>query len=389
MGVVKQDLDMIGAVDPSDVGEFDRVRGMKRYELANHLGNVLTVISDRKMATVDNGVNVYYHAEIISYSDYYPFGAPMSQGDTDRTWSVEEYRFGFNTQEKVDEVSGAGNHNTAYFGDLDTRLGRRWNLDPKPNEAISYYAVFANNPVWFFDMKLDTPTVKEAALMSKKVYGGLSKKEQAELDQSGWKVSSAEKGLNYDSKSGMHSELYERTIDGKTEYSLVFEGSTSLNDWTHNLLQFWGFSDQTSRAIKLAQDLTSPKSKIHGQELTFVGHSLGGGLANAAALKTNRPSITFNPAWLSSNTIAFHGLNIFNQHKLKNYVILGEILNTTQMTLGLNPLVPKVWNVGKTYYLNSLEAYVPYYGPYTCHGIDQCIEEVNDVPEYNQIKNGK
>jgi hypothetical protein len=106
LGVRKVDEDMIGSVDPSDVGEFDRVRGMKRYELSNHLGNVLTVISDRKIATVDNGVNVYYHAEIISYSDYYPFGAPMSQGTTDRTWSVEEYRFGFYRLHRTGRVGG-------------------------------------------------------------------------------------------------------------------------------------------------------------------------------------------------------------------------------------------------------------------------------------------
>ncbi len=153
MGVVKQDLDMIGAVDPSDVGEFDRVRGMKRYELANHLGNVLTVISDRKIATVDNGVNVYYHAEIISYSDYYPFGAPMSQGTTDRTWSVEEYRFGFNGKENDNEIKGAGN--SLDFGERmqDSRTGRWLSLDPlqKKYPGISPYAYCANNPIMYID----------------------------------------------------------------------------------------------------------------------------------------------------------------------------------------------------------------------------------------------
>jgi RHS repeat-associated protein len=128
LGVRKVDEEMIGAVDPSDVGEFDRVRGMKRYELSNHLGNVLTVISDRKIATVDNGVNIYYHAEIISYSDYYPFGAPMSQSTTDRTWSVEEYRFGFQNQEEDNELwEGAV---TYKYRIEDPRLGRFFSVDP-------------------------------------------------------------------------------------------------------------------------------------------------------------------------------------------------------------------------------------------------------------------
>jgi hypothetical protein len=44
----------------------------------------------------------------------------------------DRYRFGFNGQEKVNEIAGVGNHNTAEFWEYDTRLGRRWNLDPKP-----------------------------------------------------------------------------------------------------------------------------------------------------------------------------------------------------------------------------------------------------------------
>lgn len=71
----------------------------------------------------------------------------------------EGYRFGFNGQEKVDEIKGFGNHNTAEFGELDTRIGRRWNLDPKPNQSYSQYSVFFNSPIEQCDLKLDTPSV--------------------------------------------------------------------------------------------------------------------------------------------------------------------------------------------------------------------------------------
>lgn len=66
-----------------------------------------------------------------------------------RTYTTQtgSYRYGFNTQEKVDEVSGDGNHNTAEFWEYDTRLGRRWNLDPKSQVNISDYAVMGCNPV--------------------------------------------------------------------------------------------------------------------------------------------------------------------------------------------------------------------------------------------------
>ena len=64
-----------------------------------------------------------------------------------RQFSAGGYRFGFNGQEKVDEISGVGNHNTALFWEYDTRLGRRWNLDPKPFPWESQFSVMGDNPI--------------------------------------------------------------------------------------------------------------------------------------------------------------------------------------------------------------------------------------------------
>lgn len=49
--------------------------GSRDYELTNHLGNVLAVITDKKIG-VSSGGNVvdYYKAEVLSQQDYYPFG---------------------------------------------------------------------------------------------------------------------------------------------------------------------------------------------------------------------------------------------------------------------------------------------------------------------------
>jgi hypothetical protein len=62
------------------------------------------------------------------------------------------YRFSFNGQERDDEVAGVGNIMTAEFWEYDARLGRRWNVDPKPFSFISVYACFTNNPVLFTDI---------------------------------------------------------------------------------------------------------------------------------------------------------------------------------------------------------------------------------------------
>jgi hypothetical protein len=89
---------------------------------------------------------------IRNSTDYSPFGVELDG----RTVSLDGYRFGFNTQEKTDEISGSGNHTTALYWEYDSRLGRRWNLDPKPNPSISSFSTFSNNSVRNSDFEGDT-----------------------------------------------------------------------------------------------------------------------------------------------------------------------------------------------------------------------------------------
>ncbi len=78
------------------------------------------------------------------FLDYCPFGAPM----VGRSYSSSSYRYGFNGQEKDDEVTGnSGATYTAMFWEYDARLGRRWNTDPVVQEWVSPYATLDNNPI--------------------------------------------------------------------------------------------------------------------------------------------------------------------------------------------------------------------------------------------------
>jgi len=62
---------------------------------------------------------------------------------------LQQNLFVYNTQEKVEEL-GEG-HTTAEFWEYDSRLGRRWNIDPITYEWQSSYACFNNNPIYFND----------------------------------------------------------------------------------------------------------------------------------------------------------------------------------------------------------------------------------------------
>jgi hypothetical protein len=63
-----------------------------------------------------------------------------------------DYRFGFNGQEKDNEVYGEGKSYSAEFWQYDARLGRRWNVDPVIKPWESPYATFGGNPIWFRDV---------------------------------------------------------------------------------------------------------------------------------------------------------------------------------------------------------------------------------------------
>jgi RHS repeat-associated protein len=61
------------------------------------------------------------------------------------------YRFGFNGQENDNEIKGKGNSYTAEFWQYDSRLGRRWNVDPVDKPWMSSYHAFSNNPILNID----------------------------------------------------------------------------------------------------------------------------------------------------------------------------------------------------------------------------------------------
>jgi len=66
-----------------------------------------------------------------------------------RSFNNEKYRFGFNGQEKDNDI-GEGMF-SAEFWEYDSRIARRWNPDPIVKKYESFYACFSNNPILFVD----------------------------------------------------------------------------------------------------------------------------------------------------------------------------------------------------------------------------------------------
>lgn len=103
----------------------ERILGLSYFEQKNHLNNVLITISDRKESSLSSG-QANYLANVISYSDYYPFGMQMNG----RQSTNSNYRYGFQGQEIDGEIKGEGNSVNFKYRMHDSRLGRFFAVDP-------------------------------------------------------------------------------------------------------------------------------------------------------------------------------------------------------------------------------------------------------------------
>ncbi len=135
-------------------GLVHQMRGYKSYEMTNHLGNVPVVVSDRKLPQGTTTVNSF-EPDIITYSDYYPFGWIMPG----REGLFDHYRYGFNGMEKDYEIKGNGNHYTTFWRQYDPRIGRWMSIDPEMAKypGWSPYVFSFNNPINFTDPDGDDP----------------------------------------------------------------------------------------------------------------------------------------------------------------------------------------------------------------------------------------
>ena len=118
--------------------------GKKNYELSNHLGNVLAVVTDNINMTAAEGV----FATVASSTDYYPFGLEMKG----RTYSNDKYRYGFNGKEKDNSFGSTTDYD---YGEriYNPKIGR-WISKDKEESLMpgwSPYRAFFNNPNYWQD----------------------------------------------------------------------------------------------------------------------------------------------------------------------------------------------------------------------------------------------
>lgn len=116
--------------------------------------------------------------------------------------------------------------------------------------------------------------------------------------------------------------------NGTNDYTVAFKGTTmtSVSDWQANLGQgSAGYSNYYTRAKSIARRSTAMMGPGGASSVKFVGHSLGGGLASAAAHATGAPATTFNAAGLH-----IANRNIFHPAPIDAVRVNGEVLTGLQ-----------------------------------------------------------
>lgn len=163
LGVMADSISMLGTQNSTYSQKmWSHKVGMRNYHLANHLGSILAVVSDKVVPHDGGGGTVdYYMADILQSQDYSPFGVTLYGRGFTKSTVWRETRRGYQGSEADDELKGDDNSYTTFFRQLDPRLGRWLSLDPKASSMPfqSPYCSMDNNPIWFNDPNGDIPPV--------------------------------------------------------------------------------------------------------------------------------------------------------------------------------------------------------------------------------------
>lgn len=134
--------------------------GAKTFELSNHLGNVLAVVSDQVHITTDSA-----WVDVTRTMDYYAFGSTM----TGRDHMSTGYRYGFNGKEKDSNGEwGSTAHYDYGFRIYNPSIGRFLSVDPLTKSYPWYtpYQFAGNKPI----VAVDVDGLEEAIVIKSKWY---------------------------------------------------------------------------------------------------------------------------------------------------------------------------------------------------------------------------
>ena len=145
---------------------------------------------------------------------------------------------------------------------------------------------------------------------------------------------------------GFDAAIYQ---NDQGQYVVAFRGTDAWSpgngsDLDDNFGQGLGFeTGQYKDAVALVE---AAKNAFGDGNVVVTGHSLGGGLASAAALAADIPGVTFNAAGLSDQTLESLDFNpnavrdaAADSGQLRRYVVDGDPLTAAQQDVPMSPVL--------------------------------------------------
>ena len=286
------------------------------------------------------------NAVVVSYT-YGAFGNLTSQaGESDNPFLY--------CSEYFDEETGTYHLRARYYNPANGRFTQE---DPI-RDGLNWYTYCSCNPVMYTDPSGLKPPREESAALASHIYGDYDVNTSSVDDRTvaGWTLIDI-----YDDIPGCSIKVgvyipENDDPENPTEYALVFRGSTTnfedLETWQVWINNVQAFTSKTSLDMYAAIAIGIWFDATHTQEITFIGHSKGGGEAIAAATATGNNAITFNAA---NFDFAQYGLIETNKFRVVNYYITGEILSSL--------ILPSRYGI-------TIPVLSPYWNEYNVFGVD-------------------
>jgi RHS repeat-associated protein len=265
--------------------------GRSNYELCNHLGNVLATITDKKVGIElgTTGTVDYFEADVSTANDYYPFGMLMPERSYD---SAGQYRYGFQGQEKDNEIKGEGNSLNFAYRVHDPRLGRFLSVDPLTSS-------YPHNSPYAFSENRVTNSIELEGLEAVDLVSGKQIKmgSQAELkvlksnDYSLWKDM-----LQWE-KSAKYKAVYDEADKGRILDQQEMD---------------WAYSDELNTDYYAVNITKLPTGMTQAGLYDHIRKNIGDFMDPSIATFTPHTDFTSKNLWNSSNPtgaiMTFHNL---------------------------------------------------------------------------------